>query len=966
MRTMLHRLWTRRRADRPARKPFRPVVERLEELIAPAPVVRTGSGANAAAIQAAVDQFRTDLGGGTTAGPNGSFGGVRREINWDGTPDGFSAPNSLPFNFFSLNSPRGANFATPAPGSGFQVSADDNNPSSTPVEFGNLDPSYTGIFQTFSPQRLFTPIGNNITDVTFVVATNTGVTATTSGFGVVFTDVDAAANATVQLFDAGGVSLGVFQAPAANNGLSFVGVSFDAGERVARARITSGNVAAGPGVTDGGPNDVIVMDDFIYGEPQAQGGTIQFSAPVFSATENGGTATLTVTRTGGTGMVTANVATSNRTAIAGFDYLATVGTVTFAPGDNSETITIPLLDNALTDGIRSFTASLGNVTGSATVGTQSQAVVNIIDNESPAVNFVGVTATNQLVRFSSADLAAITTTAINGLQGGETLRGIDFRPATGELYGLGSTGRLYVINLASGQATQVGMGTFDPALNGNSFGFDFNPVPDRIRIVSDTEQNLRVNPNNGAVVDGDPNTGGVQPDGNLDFAPGDANDVINPNIVGAAYTNSVPNAASTTLYVLDSTLDILALQGSPGGAPTSPNGGRLFTVGPLGFSASDVVGFDIGPGNAGFAALTAQGGTGSQLFTVNLTTGAATLLGSVGANTQLVGLTVVPNVSFQFSATTFAVNEDAGNATITVTRNSTQGQATLGIQVTGGTATQGANPLPSIYFPPTGISGDFGAPPGTINFADGQNTVTFNVPIRDDGRSEGNETVILSLLGVGVLSTATLTINDNDGALTNNQQFVTQTFFELLGRQVDAGSLQAFSAQLDAGAPRSQVVQTITSSTEYRARVVQDVFQKLLLRPADQAGQDTFVGILAAGGTIQQVVAGVAGSAEYFQTRGGGTQNGFINALFQDVLGRAAGPGDIAAFQGQSQAQVANAVVGSTEYTGALVSNFYTRFLFRAPDGGGFFFFASQLAGGRRVEQVIGDILSSDEFFNGL
>jgi len=103
-----------------------------------APVVDSASGTSAAAITPARDAFRVDLGGGTVAGANGSFGGVRREINWDGVPDAVSAPNNFPADFFNVNSPRGAVFATP--GTGFQVSA---NAGVAPIDFGNIDPSYT-------------------------------------------------------------------------------------------------------------------------------------------------------------------------------------------------------------------------------------------------------------------------------------------------------------------------------------------------------------------------------------------------------------------------------------------------------------------------------------------------------------------------------------------------------------------------------------------------------------------------------------------------------------------------------------------------------------------------------------------------------------------------------------------------------------------------------------------------------
>lgn len=106
--------------------------------------VRSGTGANAAGITSLRDQFRVDLGGGTTPVANGSFGGLRREINWDGVPEAFAAPNNLPANFFNVNSPRGLVLSTP--GTGFQVSA---NAGTGPVNFGNLNPNYGSTFQIY-------------------------------------------------------------------------------------------------------------------------------------------------------------------------------------------------------------------------------------------------------------------------------------------------------------------------------------------------------------------------------------------------------------------------------------------------------------------------------------------------------------------------------------------------------------------------------------------------------------------------------------------------------------------------------------------------------------------------------------------------------------------------------------------------------------------------------------------------
>jgi PEP-CTERM motif len=235
-------------------------------------VVRTATGATAADITATRDAFRTDLGGGTTAGANGSFGGVRREINWDGVPANFSAPNNLPATFFNVNSPRGVIFSTP--GTGFQVSgaATDNGPGQpAAANFGNIDPSYTNTFATFSAPRLFTSLGSNITDINFFVP-GTDTPALTTGFGAVFSDVDLANATSIQLFGVGHSLLGTFFVPnlTGNQTFSFLGISYST-PMIASVRILAGNTPLGPGAVDENGNvvDVVAMDDFIYGEPVA-------------------------------------------------------------------------------------------------------------------------------------------------------------------------------------------------------------------------------------------------------------------------------------------------------------------------------------------------------------------------------------------------------------------------------------------------------------------------------------------------------------------------------------------------------------------------------------------------------------------------------------------------------------------------------------------------------------------------
>lgn len=183
----------------------------------------------------------------------------RREINWDG---GGAATTSTLGALTTFQGIRGALFTTP--GTGFLQAP----PAGLDTFFGRVDAFYDGIFDPFSPQRVFTPVGSNITDATFFVP-GTGAAATVTAFGAVFLDADEANISSLQFFDVNGVSLGIFFVPnvaGANNTFSFLGVQFDAGELVARVRITSGNQLLGPTNVFG---DQVGMDDFIFSEPQA-------------------------------------------------------------------------------------------------------------------------------------------------------------------------------------------------------------------------------------------------------------------------------------------------------------------------------------------------------------------------------------------------------------------------------------------------------------------------------------------------------------------------------------------------------------------------------------------------------------------------------------------------------------------------------------------------------------------------
>jgi len=216
------------------------------------------AGANAAAITATRDAFRTAVGGGAVAGANGSFGGLRREINWDGVPSAFSDPNLLPANFFNTTSPRGVVFSTP--GTGFMVSA--NAGEAVPTLFG-----FPSDFQTFSAQKLFTAVNSNVTDVSFFLP-GTSTPATTSAFGLIFVDVEVANATRLDFFDDTNTLVYTRNAlVAGNQGLSFLGAVGSA-SGISRVRITSGvNTIVSNGLLGNANDDIVVMDDFLYAEP---------------------------------------------------------------------------------------------------------------------------------------------------------------------------------------------------------------------------------------------------------------------------------------------------------------------------------------------------------------------------------------------------------------------------------------------------------------------------------------------------------------------------------------------------------------------------------------------------------------------------------------------------------------------------------------------------------------------------
>ena len=234
------------------------------------PITFAAAGSDAADIQATVDAFRAALGDPNNGNNPGPLASGRREINWDGGGSTDTSVAGTPFTGFQNT--RGATMTTP--GTGF-VQA--------PVEglaTQFAQPTHATSFASFSPVRLFSPIGSNVTDVTFSIPGSMGAApASVSAFGVVFSDVDLQGATTLQLFGPGDVPLGepvLAPAVAGDATFSFLGVRFDDGTTITRVRITTGNAA--PELADGLGMDVVMMDDFIYSEPVPEPETLALFA----------------------------------------------------------------------------------------------------------------------------------------------------------------------------------------------------------------------------------------------------------------------------------------------------------------------------------------------------------------------------------------------------------------------------------------------------------------------------------------------------------------------------------------------------------------------------------------------------------------------------------------------------------------------------------------------------------------
>lgn len=302
------------------------------------------------------------------------------------------------------------------------------------------------------------------------------------------------------------------------------------------------------------------------------------------------------------------------TAANGFDIDARNNTAYAAltVGGTSSLYTINLTTGAATA-----------VAGGAIAGGEAIRGLALVQPAAPTA--IGLTADNRLLAFNPAAPNTITsTTTITGLQTGEVILGIDVRPSNGLLYALATGGRLYTVDPATGAATFRVALAADPAdatapyggLASNALSVDFNPAADRLRVIADNGQSLRINVDTGlTTTDGDINRVGVA-----------------PSVLAAAYANSFAGTTTTTLFNLEANSDVLTIQ-------NPPNNGTLVDVGALGVDIAGSGGFDIAGGGNGLALAALRVGTTGpmSLYAVNLTTGAATFYRGLAADAAQIG-----------------------------------------------------------------------------------------------------------------------------------------------------------------------------------------------------------------------------------------------------------------------------------------------------------------------------------------
>jgi hypothetical protein len=614
--------------------------------------------------------------------------------------------------------------------------------------------------------------------------------------------------------------------------------------------------------------------------------------------------------------------------------------------------------------------------------------------------------TNQdtLVSFSSTVPGTISSTvAISGLSAGEAIVGIDIQPSTGQVFGLGSASHLYTINLVTGKATAVSSTPFSPALSGTQFGFDLDPVTNLLRVVDDSGQNFRLDPTTGSV---------IGPDTTPAYISTDPNKGVTPDLVTLAYTG-IAGSSTTTAYSIDArggTHSALLVQlGTPSGTPDTASTGMLTTVGSLGFSISDAVGFDIDTlTNTAYAILSPASGSppsGPALYTINLNTGVATPAGSLGSlgTASVIGLaisTLSPPVAPTLSPASDSGSSNSDHVTnvktpvilgsalpsalINILANGViagQGNAdssgnyaiTLSPLADGSyiiqavqTTTSGLSSSPSLPLTPKLVIETSAPAPSTpilltsddTGFSHTDNFTRVRTPTFV-GTGEAGDTVNLYTNGFLI----------GQATVAPNGVYVIQSFPLIDGvYQITATETDIAGNTSPTSGPVSPpfTIDTTTKPTPQQAYVGQ-LYQDLLGRPADLGGLNIFIPKLDLPNGRAVIVSSILISPEY--------RNHVVTQDYEKLLGRNPTSTELTTganyFSARGNESLEALIAGGNEFyqkAGGTVPTFlaalYRDFLGRSLDAGGQAYFTSLFNAGVSTTSVAYDVITSNEGYS--
>jgi hypothetical protein len=622
--------------------------------------------------------------------------------------------------------------------------------------------------------------------------------------------------------------------------------------------------------------------------------------------------------------VTVDYTTVDGTALAGQDYVATTGSVDFAPGQTTQTFTVAILPTTIyapskTFGITLSSPTNANLQNDSAVGT----IVNplpppmlSIDNVSAAdaqsgttpfiftVTLSAVSSVPITVDYATADGTAVAPTDYASLQGTLT-----FTP--------GQTSQNIVIEVAA--SSQSGpTKTFTVNLS--------NP----------TIADLQTAQGTGSILNG---VGALS----ISDVSGTLSETAETNFL---FTISLANPVAVPVTVQFSTADGSAIAGTDYQSLTST---LPFAPGQTTEQVIVVVNRNPYPGP-------------TLNFTVNLSNPTnAILIDGQGVGTILNDN--LPSI-FNFSASQYSAKETDGSADISLVRSGDLTR-TVTIDFTAG----GGNSSPATEYQPVSE---------TITFDPGDTVKTVAVPLVDDHQVASDQLVQMTLSdpsaggSLGSATTATLTIKNEDG--TPNQRYVFYTYVALLQRSADPGGLAYWSGLLDDGLARAEMILRMEASVEYEDLLVNSFYSAYLGRAATASelasGVTTLSTAQTAGSLTPQneLRAQILASNEYFANQAGGTNSGFLTALYQDLLGRPVDPVGSMVFgtalaNGAPRSQIVQTILLSQETEQDLVKGYYTRFLERLADTGGLSFFTAELQQGIPENSVAAAILASDEFF---